>query len=78
MCACEQQGILNAYYFPGQDYHSLYPNITPVNSYRVIFNQFFNRIHAVASGPVLLLRAVISIPLFSMRYMRNPRSVLNK
>ena len=38
----QQQGILNAYYFPDQDYHSLYPNITPVNSYRLIFNQFFN------------------------------------
>ena len=51
----EQQGILNAYYFPGKDYHSLYPNITPVNSYRVIFNQFFN-----GSMPLLTDRSYYS------------------
>lgn len=33
--------ILNAYYFPGQDYSRLYPGISPVNSYRVVLNQFF-------------------------------------
>lgn len=38
----ERFGILNAYYFPDQDYASLYPSITPVNSFRVVFNQFFN------------------------------------
>lgn len=31
-------GILNAYYFPGGDYRLLYPDITPVNSFRVLFN----------------------------------------
>jgi hypothetical protein len=33
--------ILNAYYFPDQDYSKLYPNISPVNSFRIIFSQYF-------------------------------------
>ena len=38
----ERLGILNAYYFPGQDYESLYPSISPVNSFRVLLNQLFD------------------------------------
>ncbi len=34
-------GILNAYYFPDGDYSALYPEITPVNTFRVILNKFF-------------------------------------
>jgi len=34
-------GILNAYYFPGQDYDGLWQDITPVNTYRVLFNTLF-------------------------------------
>jgi hypothetical protein len=34
--------ILNAYYFPNRDYHLLRPDITPVNSYRVLFNTYFD------------------------------------
>ncbi|MDZ5695846.1 sulfatase-like hydrolase/transferase [Chelativorans sp. M5D2P16] len=34
-------GILNAYYFPNGDYRLLRPDITPVNSYRVLFNSYF-------------------------------------
>jgi len=37
----EQHGILNAYYFPGQQYELLYPSITPINSFRVVLNTFF-------------------------------------
>jgi hypothetical protein len=37
----ERMSILNAYYFPKQAYQNLYPEITPVNSFRVILNQFF-------------------------------------
>lgn len=33
--------ILNAYYLPGFDYKKLYPSITPVNSFRLIFNYYF-------------------------------------
>ena len=33
--------ILNAYYFPDNDYSNLRQNITPVNSFRILFNQYF-------------------------------------
>ena len=33
--------ILNAYYLPGFDYSQLYPEISPVNSFRIIFNRYF-------------------------------------
>ena len=36
----DNTAILNAYYFPGQDYSALYPGITPVNTFRVVLNQF--------------------------------------
>lgn len=36
----ERMGILNAYYFPDQDYSKLYSDITPVNSFRVILDQY--------------------------------------
>lgn len=38
----ERFSILNAYYFPDQDYQLLYPSISPINSFRVVFNQFFD------------------------------------
>jgi hypothetical protein len=38
----ETSTILNAYYFPDHDYSSLYPEISPVNSFRIIFNKYFN------------------------------------
>jgi hypothetical protein len=41
-CLKERYSILNAYYFPDQDYRALYPSITPVNSFRVVFNQYFD------------------------------------
>ena len=37
----EHMAILNAYYLPGADPSSLYANISPVNTFRVIFNQYF-------------------------------------
>jgi hypothetical protein len=37
----ERLSILNAYYFPGQDYSQLYETITPVNTFRIVFNQYF-------------------------------------
>jgi len=33
--------ILNAYYLPGKDNQLLYESITPVNSFRIIFNLYF-------------------------------------
>jgi hypothetical protein len=37
----EKMGILNAYYLPGVDKSILYPSITPVNSFRVVFDLYF-------------------------------------
>ncbi len=38
-----RHNILNAYYLPSQDYSELlYPTISPVNTFRIIFNQYFN------------------------------------
>lgn len=34
-------GILNAYYFPDGDYSGLYHEITPVNTFRSVFNKYF-------------------------------------
>ena len=39
----ERFSILSAYYFPGQDYRTLYSTITPVNSFRVLFNLLLDR-----------------------------------
>jgi hypothetical protein len=33
--------ILNAYFFPNRKYDGLYSRISPVNSFRVVFNTFF-------------------------------------
>ncbi len=45
----ERFSILNAYYFPDGNYEKLYPTISPVNSFRVIFNQFFGGSYPVLS-----------------------------
>ena len=37
----EKYGILNAYYLPGVSEDVLYPSVTPVNSFRLVFNQYF-------------------------------------
>lgn len=37
----ERFSIMNACYFPDQDYSTLYAGITPVNTFRVVFDQFF-------------------------------------
>lgn len=37
----DRTAILNAYYFPDGGYDALYPEITPVNSFRVLLNRFF-------------------------------------
>jgi len=38
----ERFSILNAYYFPDQDYSALYPEISPVNTFKVVLNQYFD------------------------------------
>ena len=37
----ERMSILNAYYFPDRDYSDLYPSISPVNTFRIILNKYF-------------------------------------
>ncbi|HEY8108966.1 MAG TPA: sulfatase-like hydrolase/transferase [Patescibacteria group bacterium] len=37
----QKTNVLNAYYFPGEDYDALYDSITPVNTFRIVLNQFF-------------------------------------
>jgi len=44
----ERVSILNAYYFPDRRYDRLYPEITPVNTFRLILSQYFG------SGDALL------------------------
>lgn len=41
-CLRERMPVLNAYYFPGGGAGQLYPSITPVNSFRVVFNTVFD------------------------------------
>jgi hypothetical protein len=40
-CLAERSAILNAYYLPGATPGLLYPEITPVNSLRVVLNEYF-------------------------------------
>ncbi len=37
----DKYSILNAYYFPNADISTLYPSISPVNTFRVVLNQYF-------------------------------------
>ena len=37
----QKYGILNAYYLPNVDKAILYPSITPVNAFRLVFNLYF-------------------------------------
>ena len=41
-CIHERMAILNAYYLPGVETDLLYPGISPVNSFRVILDSYFN------------------------------------
>lgn len=38
----ERMSIFNAYYFPDQNSKLIYDSITPVNSFRLILNEYFN------------------------------------
>jgi hypothetical protein len=40
-CLKERFSILNAYYFPDHNYSGLSDSITPINSFRVVLNQYF-------------------------------------
>ncbi len=49
-----RQKILNLYFFPDQDYGRLYPSITPVNTFRVIFSQFFGMDFELVEDRIIL------------------------
>ena len=34
--------IFSAYYFPGNNHHALYESLSPVNTFRLILNEYFN------------------------------------
>jgi len=40
-CIKERLSIINAYYLPGFDEGKLYPSISPVNTFRLIFDHYF-------------------------------------
>jgi hypothetical protein len=40
-CLPEAFSILNTYYFPDKNYSSLYQSISPVNTFRIVLNQYF-------------------------------------
>lgn len=40
-CMHERMAILNAYYLPGAEAEMLYPGISPVNSFRVVLDTYF-------------------------------------
>ncbi len=41
-CLLERFSILNAYYLPGLDNNVLYSNISPVNTFRLVLNAYFD------------------------------------
>jgi hypothetical protein len=49
-------GILNAYYFPKKARKYLYPAITPVNTFRVLFNQLFNTSYELLIDDTFVLK----------------------
>ena len=38
----ERLSIFNAYYLPGGGNEKLYPEISPVNTFRIVFNHYFD------------------------------------
>ncbi|MCJ7740972.1 LTA synthase family protein [Candidatus Microgenomates bacterium] len=50
----EKLGILNAYYFPGGGDKLLYPSISPVNTFRIVFNYYFGQKYQMLSDDSFL------------------------
>jgi hypothetical protein len=44
--------ILNLYYFPDGDYNSLYPSISPVNSFRVVLSEYFSMDYGIIEDKI--------------------------
>jgi hypothetical protein len=47
-----RMSIFNAYYFPNEKYDSLYDDITPVNSFRVVFDSQFQTNYGIVEDKV--------------------------
>jgi len=47
-----RSAILNAIYFSDNSYQELYPSMTPVNTFRVIFNHWFGASYPLLSDRV--------------------------
>jgi hypothetical protein len=47
--ARERLSIFSAYLFPDRDYSALRPGISPVNTFRIIFNQYFGGKYPITS-----------------------------
>jgi hypothetical protein len=45
--------ILNAYLLPGVDKKTIYPTITPVNTFRIIFNEYFDTNYPLIPDKIL-------------------------
>lgn len=43
----ERLAILNAYYLPGVSEEALHPDISPVNTFRIIFNEYFEASYSI-------------------------------
>lgn len=48
----DRNQILNAYYLPGAEPEAVYPSITPVNTFRLIFNEYFGQGYALLEDRV--------------------------
>jgi hypothetical protein len=48
----ERLAILNAYHLPNGGSELLYPSITPVNSFRVVFNYYFNETDSLVEDQI--------------------------
>jgi hypothetical protein len=47
-----RMSIFNAYYFPDEKYDVLYDDITPVNSFRIIFDSYFQTNYGIVEDKV--------------------------
>lgn len=52
-CLWERTPIFNAYYLPGGGEKRLYPDISPVNSFRVVLNEYFGTDFELLPGETL-------------------------
>jgi hypothetical protein len=70
----EAYSILNAYYLPGSDYKMLYESITPVNTFRVVFNLYFGQDYALLKDRIFYYNYRLSPPVVDVtRRVHLPR-----